>query len=98
MAKDKKKKKKKDKSQDDYGTFSQLMGGTSGAAVQKKKKAKGGIPSGVKIGDPIVYTIYEPEFLLGPCPGMVTINPQYMLEGEHKILVDKIKNILSDSF
>jgi L-seryl-tRNA(Ser) seleniumtransferase len=50
--------------------------------------------SRLKIGDPIVYTIYEPEFMLGPCPGKVTINPQYMLDGEHGLVVDKIKKIL----
>ncbi len=48
----------------------------------------------LKEGHPIIYTIYEPEFMLGPCPGVVSINPQYMLEGEHGILIDKIKKIL----
>ena len=48
----------------------------------------------LKEGPPIIYTIYEPEFMLGPCPGVVTINPQYMLKGEHSILIDKIKKIL----
>lgn len=49
----------------------------------------------LKQGDPIIYTIYEPEFMLGPCPGKVTINPQYMLDGEHALVVDKIKKIIN---
>lgn len=48
----------------------------------------------LKQGDPIIYTIYEPEFMLGPCPGKVTINPQYLLDGEHPLIVEKIKKIL----
>jgi D-glucosaminate-6-phosphate ammonia-lyase len=50
--------------------------------------------SRLKIGDPIVYAIYQPEFMLGPCPGVVTFNPQYMLDGEHQPLVDKVNKIL----
>ncbi|MBT7345795.1 aminotransferase class V-fold PLP-dependent enzyme [Candidatus Bathyarchaeota archaeon] len=48
----------------------------------------------LKEGDPVVYVLYEPEFLLGPCPGKITLNPQYMLEGEHPRVVEKIKRIL----
>ena len=48
----------------------------------------------LKEDEPIVYVIYEPEFLIGPCPGKITINPQYMLEGEQPLVVDKIKRIL----
>ena len=51
--------------------------------------------SRLKIGVPVVFTIYEPEFMLGPCPGVVTLNPQYILEGEHAILLNKVKKILS---
>jgi len=50
--------------------------------------------SRLKKGEPVVYVIYEPEFLLGPCPGKITLNPQYMLEGEHRLVVEKIKRIL----
>ena len=50
--------------------------------------------SRLKEGEPVVYVIYEPEFLLGPCPGKITINPQYMLEREHPLVVEKIKQIL----
>ncbi|MCJ7649667.1 MAG: hypothetical protein MUP85_13715, partial [Candidatus Lokiarchaeota archaeon] len=56
MAKDKKKK-KKDTEQQDYGTFSQLMGGSSETKSHKGKDKKAqktvGIPSGVQIGNPI---------------------------------------------
>ena len=50
--------------------------------------------SRLKEGEPVVYVLYEPEFLLGPCPGKITVNPQYMLEGEHPLVVEKIKQIL----
>ncbi len=50
--------------------------------------------SRLKKGEPVVYVIYEPEFLLGPCPGKITLNPQYMLKGEHPLVVEKIKRIL----
>ena len=50
--------------------------------------------SSLKEWEPVIYVIYEPEFLLGPCPGKITINPQYMLEGEHPLVVEKIKQIL----
>lgn len=49
---------------------------------------------GLKEGTPVVYVLYEPEFLMGPCPGMITLNPQYILEGEHPLVVEKIKRIL----
>jgi len=48
----------------------------------------------LKEGEPVVYVLYEPEFLLGPCPDMITLNPQYMLEGEHPLVVEKIKRVL----
>lgn len=50
----------------------------------------------LKEGDPCIFTIYEPRFLIGDCPGKMTINPQYMLEGEHAIVVDRIKEILAE--
>ncbi|MHA1624062.1 MAG: hypothetical protein ACTSWH_02910, partial [Promethearchaeota archaeon] len=54
MAKDKKKK-KKGKEQQDYGTFSQLIGGETKSHKGKDKKAQkaGGIPSGVQFGEQI---------------------------------------------
>ncbi|MBY9004910.1 MAG: hypothetical protein KGD73_13120, partial [Candidatus Lokiarchaeota archaeon] len=53
MAKDKKKK-KKDTEQQDYGTFSQLMGGSSETKHKGKEKAhKAATPSGVQIGKQI---------------------------------------------
>ncbi|MHA1669580.1 MAG: hypothetical protein ACTSV5_03270 [Promethearchaeota archaeon] len=54
MAKDKKKK-KKGKEQQDYGTFSQLMGGSSETksheGKDKKAQKAGGIPSRIQIGE-----------------------------------------------
>ena len=46
-------------------------------------------------GDPKIHTLWEPRFLLGPdCEGMMAINPEYMLEGEHEVVVEAIKEIL----
>ena len=56
MVKDKKKKKKEEEQQD-YGTFSQLMGGTSDTKSHKGKDKKaqkaGASPSGIRIGEQI---------------------------------------------
>lgn len=48
----------------------------------------------LKVGEPCVYVMYEPEFLIGPCPLKIVVNPQYLLEGEHPLLVEKVKKIL----
>jgi len=46
-------------------------------------------------GDPKIHTLWEPRFLLGPdCEGMMALNPEYMLEGEHEVVVKAIKEIL----
>jgi D-glucosaminate-6-phosphate ammonia-lyase len=46
-------------------------------------------------GDPSIETLYEPGFLLEKYEGKVTINPQYMLEGDDDIVVNRIKEILT---
>ena len=46
-------------------------------------------------GDPSIETLYEPGFLLDKYEGKVTINPQYMLEGDDDIVVKRIKEILT---
>lgn len=46
-------------------------------------------------GTPSIETLYEPRFLLEKYEGKVTINPQYLLEGDTHIIVNRIKNILS---
>jgi L-seryl-tRNA(Ser) seleniumtransferase len=46
-------------------------------------------------GDPSIETRYEPTFLLENYKGKVTINPQYMIEGDAEIVVNRIKNILT---
>jgi L-seryl-tRNA(Ser) seleniumtransferase len=46
-------------------------------------------------GDPSIETLYEPRFLLEKYEGKVTINPQYMLEGDDNMVVNRIKEILS---
>jgi L-seryl-tRNA(Ser) seleniumtransferase len=46
-------------------------------------------------GDPKIHTLWEPRFLLGPdCEGMMALNPEYMLEGEHEVVVKAIKETL----
>ena len=44
-------------------------------------------------GDPSIETLYEPRFLLEKYMGKVTINPQYMLEGDADIVVGRIREI-----
>lgn len=44
-----------------------------------------------------IHTLWEPTFLLGSgCKGMMIINPEYMLEGEHEVVVKSIKEILKN--
>jgi L-seryl-tRNA(Ser) seleniumtransferase len=45
-------------------------------------------------GDPSIETLYEPRYLLEKFEGKVTINPQYILENDADIVVDRIKQIL----
>jgi len=48
----------------------------------------------LKEGDPSIMTLYEPAFLIEDYRGKVTINPQYMLEGEEEIVVQRTKQLL----
>ena len=48
-------------------------------------------------GDPSIEVIYEPIFLLDDYVGKVTINPQYMLEGDDEIVINQIKKLLSEN-
>ena len=45
-------------------------------------------------GDPSIETLYEPSYLLEKYEGKVTINPQYMLEGDADIVIERIRDIL----
>jgi L-seryl-tRNA(Ser) seleniumtransferase len=45
-------------------------------------------------GDPSIETLYEAGFLLENAKGKVTINPQYLLEGDADIVINRIKEIL----
>jgi L-seryl-tRNA(Ser) seleniumtransferase len=45
-------------------------------------------------GDPSIETLYEPRFLLEKYEGKVTINPQYLLEDEEDVIIDRIKQVL----
>jgi L-seryl-tRNA(Ser) seleniumtransferase len=44
--------------------------------------------------DPSIETLFEPRFLLENYEGKVTINPQYMLEGDADIVIERIREIL----
>ena len=46
-------------------------------------------------GEMRIHTLWEPSFLLGPgSEGMMILNPEYMLEGEHEVVVKTIKELL----
>lgn len=45
-------------------------------------------------GDPSIETLFEPRFLLEQYEGKVTINPQYMLEGDVNLVIERIREIL----
>lgn len=45
-------------------------------------------------GDPSIEAPYEPSFLLEDYKQKMTINPEYLLEGDERIVVNKIKEIL----
>jgi Selenocysteine synthase [seryl-tRNASer selenium transferase] len=46
-------------------------------------------------GDPSIEVPYEPSFLLEDYRGKITVNPEYMLEGDEKIVVQRIKDLLT---
>jgi L-seryl-tRNA(Ser) seleniumtransferase len=49
----------------------------------------------LKDGDPRIWVLWEPAFLLGEGQeGKICINPQYMLDGEEEIVVERIKGLL----
>jgi L-seryl-tRNA(Ser) seleniumtransferase len=48
-------------------------------------------------GEPSIETLFEPRFLLEQYEGKVTLNPQYMLEGDADLVIARIKEILKVS-
>jgi len=48
----------------------------------------------LKKGDPRIWALWEPAFLLEDYRGRVTLNPQYMLEGEEEIVAQRIEELL----
>ena len=46
-------------------------------------------------GDPSIEAPYEPKYLIEDYHGKLTINPEYMLEGDEKIVVQRIKELLT---
>jgi len=51
----------------------------------------------LKDGNPSIMTLYEPAFLIEDYHGKVTINPEYMLDGEEEIIVQRIRELLKAS-
>lgn len=45
-------------------------------------------------GDPPIETLFEPAFLIEDYEGKMTINPEYMLQGDDEIVVKRIREIL----
>ncbi|MCW4048854.1 MAG: aminotransferase class V-fold PLP-dependent enzyme [Candidatus Bathyarchaeota archaeon] len=50
--------------------------------------------SRLKEGDIIIETLYEPGFLIKDYKNKITINPEYLLEGDDEIIVTRVKEIL----
>jgi D-glucosaminate-6-phosphate ammonia-lyase len=48
----------------------------------------------LRLGDPVVETLLEPAFLIPDYRGRITINPEYMLEGDDEVLLRRVKDIL----
>ena len=46
-------------------------------------------------GDPSIELIYEPAFLLEDFKDKVTINPEFMLDGDELIVIENIKKLLN---
>jgi len=46
-------------------------------------------------GNPSIEAPYEPEYLLESCKGKLVINPQFMLEGDESIVVQRMREILT---
>ena len=45
-------------------------------------------------GDPSIEAPYEPAFLIEDFKDKITINPEFMLEGDEQIVVDRVRQIL----
>jgi L-seryl-tRNA(Ser) seleniumtransferase len=46
-------------------------------------------------GDPSIEILFEPEFILDEPEGKITINPEFMLEGDSEIVVAEITSFLN---
>ncbi len=57
----------------------------------------GELHRGLVDGDPSIEGIYEPYYLLEDCEGILVFNMQYILEGEEQLIIDRIRDILSDA-
>ncbi len=51
----------------------------------------------LKEGNPRIEAPYEPDYLLEEYKGKLTLNPQYLLEGDEHIVIEQVKKILSDA-
>jgi L-seryl-tRNA(Ser) seleniumtransferase len=51
----------------------------------------------LRSGDPSIETAYEPAFMLKNNKNKLVVNPEFLLEGEDKIIIDAIKKILKEN-
>ena len=54
----------------------------------------GELHQGLVDGDPSIEGIYEPYYLLEDYKGILVFNPQYILDGEEQLIIERIKGIL----
>jgi len=47
-------------------------------------------------GDPRIEALYEPYILLEDFKGKLTVNPEYILEGDERVVMERIRSILSN--
>ena len=47
-------------------------------------------------GDPSIEILLEPRFLFDECKGKIAINPEFMLEGDSEIVIDRITKLLHE--
>lgn len=52
---------------------------------------------GLLEGDPVIETLYEPFFIIPDAEGKITVKPDYLLEGDEEIIVEKVRALLIPS-
>jgi L-seryl-tRNA(Ser) seleniumtransferase len=65
--------------------------------VDDKKTGISGrdISDELRNGNPRIMAPYEPSFLLESCKNKLIVNPEYMIDGDEKIVIRRLKEILT---